>query len=74
MIYNSTGKLKADTPSQTHLQGTQSRNTEANLAKEPALRQRFRDTPCHGGYRPSIQNTETKGQHTIGSLAKYGQT
>jgi len=27
-------------PSQAHLQGTQSRNTKANLAKEPALCQR----------------------------------
>jgi hypothetical protein len=35
-------KCLADAPSQAHLQGTQSRHTEANLAKEPALFQRFR--------------------------------
>lgn len=40
----------ADAPSQAHLQGTQSRPTKANLAKEPALFQRFWDTPCHGGH------------------------
>jgi len=34
-----------NTPRQAHLQGTQSRHTKANLAKEPALCQRFRDTP-----------------------------
>jgi len=33
-----------DTPSQAHLQGTQSRHTEANLAKEPALCQRTGNT------------------------------
>jgi len=47
------------------LQGTQSRHTKANLAKEPALFQRFRDTPCFGGHRLSIQITKTKGEHTI---------
>ena len=35
------GKIKADAPSQAHLQGTQSRHTKANLAKEPALFLRF---------------------------------
>jgi len=33
-----------DTPSQAHLQGTQSRHTKANLAKEPALCQRTGNT------------------------------
>ncbi len=37
-------------PSQAHLQGTQSRHTEANLAKEPALFPRFLDTPYFGGH------------------------
>ena len=58
----------ANAPSQAHLQGTQSRHTKANLAKEPALCQRFRDTPCHGGHRHSIQVTKTKGEHITGSL------
>jgi hypothetical protein len=31
---------RPNTPSQAHLQGTQSRDTKANLAKEPALCQR----------------------------------
>jgi hypothetical protein len=35
----------ANTPSQAHLQGTQSRYTKANLAKEPALFLRFQWTP-----------------------------
>jgi hypothetical protein len=43
----------ADAPSQAHLQGAQSRHTKANLAKEPALFPRFRDTPCFVGH--SIQ-------------------
>jgi len=50
------------------LQGTQSRHTKANLAKEPALFQRFRDTLRHGGHRHSIQVTKTKGEHITGSL------
>ena len=58
----------ADAPSQAHLQGTQSRHTKANLAKELALCQRFRDTPYFGGHRLSIQITKTKGEHTTGSL------
>jgi hypothetical protein len=37
-----------DAPSQAHLQGTQSRHTKANLAKEPALFLRFRDILRHG--------------------------
>jgi hypothetical protein len=64
----------ADAPSQAHLQGTQSRHTEANLAKEPALFQRFRDTPCHGGYSLSIQVTKKKGEHTTGSWLLCWQT
>ena len=59
---------RPNTPSQAHLQGTQSRHTKANLAKEPALFQRFRDTLCHGGHRHSIQVTKTKGEHITGSL------
>jgi hypothetical protein len=66
--------LTANAPSQAHLQGTQSQHTEANLAKEPALFPRFRDTPYFGGHRHSIQVTKTKGEHTTGGLAKYGQT
>ena len=41
----------ANAPSQAHLQGTQSRHTKANLAKEPALFPRFLDTPNFGGHR-----------------------
>ena len=63
-----------EAPSQAHLQGTQSRHTKANLAKEPALFLRIRDTLRHGGYILSIQVTKTKGEHITGSLAKYGQT
>ena len=35
----------SNAPSQAHLQGTRSRDTKANLAKEPALFPRFWDTP-----------------------------
>ena len=58
----------ANAPSQAHLQGTQSQPTKANLAKEPALFLRFRDTPCHGGHRHSIQVTKTKGEHITWGL------
>jgi hypothetical protein len=51
------------------LQGTQGRHTKANLAKEPALFPRFRDTPSHGGDRNSIQITKTKGEHITWSAA-----
>ena len=54
----------ANPPSQAHLQGTQSRHTKANLAKEPALFPRFRDTPYFVGHRHSVQVTKTKGEHT----------
>ena len=37
--------MRTDTPSQAHLQGTQSRHTKANLAKEPALYQRTARPP-----------------------------
>ena len=60
-------------PSQAHLQGTQSLHTDANLAKEPALFQRFRDTLRHGGHIPSIQITNTKGEHTTGGFMQVGQ-
>jgi len=66
--------MTANAPSQAHLQGTQNRHTKANLAKEPALCRRFRDTPYFVGHIPSIQVTKTKGEHTTGGLAKYGQT
>jgi hypothetical protein len=38
------------TPSQAHLQGTQSQHTKSNLAKEPALFPRFWDTSNFGGH------------------------
>jgi len=44
-------KTIANAPSQAHLQGTQSRHTKANLAKDPALFLCFRDTPRQGGHR-----------------------
>ena len=56
------------------MQGAQSRHTKANLAKEPALFPRFRDTPCFVGHILSIQITKTKGEHTTGSLLLYWQT
>jgi hypothetical protein len=37
--------VRPNAPSQAHLQGTQSRHTKANLAKEPALCQRTTHTP-----------------------------
>ena len=64
----------ADAPSQAHLQGTLSRHTKANLAKEPALFLRFRDTLHHGGHKLSIQVTKTKGEHITGSLLLCWQT
>jgi len=36
---------RPNAPSQAHLQGTQSRHTKANLAKEPALCQRTAHSP-----------------------------
>jgi hypothetical protein len=36
---------RPNAPSQAHLQGTQSRHTKANLAKEPALCQRTANPP-----------------------------
>ncbi len=47
---------------------------KANLAKEPALFLRFRDTPHHGGHILSIQVTKTKGEHITGSLLLCWQT
>ena len=61
--------MKANAPSQAHLQGTQSRHTKANLAKEPALFLRFRDTLRFGGNIHSLRHTKTKGEHTTGGLA-----
>jgi len=49
---------------------TDSRHTKS----EPALCQRFRDTPYFGGHRLSIQITKTKGEHTTGSLLLCWQT
>ena len=40
--------------------------------KEPALFQRFRDTPYFGGHRHSVQITKTKGEHTTAALAAMG--
>ena len=54
----------ANAPSQAHLQGTQNPYTKANLAKEPALFQRFRDTPYLVGHIHSVRHTKTKGEHT----------
>lgn len=62
--------MKADTPSQAHLQGTQSQHTKANLAKEPALFQRFRDTPYFFGHIHSVRHIKTKGEHTTWVLPK----
>ncbi len=61
-------KKLADAPGQAHLQGTQRQHTKANLAKEPALFLRFRDTPCFVGHILSTQVTMTKGEHTTGGL------
>jgi hypothetical protein len=58
-------RIDTNTPSQAHLQGTQSRHTEANLAKEPALFLRFRDTPYLVGNKLSVRHTKTKGEHTV---------
>ena len=65
---------KANAPRQAHLQGTQSLGTKANLAKEPALFLRFRDTPYLGRHILSIQSTKTKGEHITGSLLLCWQT
>jgi len=56
--------VSADAPSQAHLQGTQSQHTKANLAKEPALFLRFRDTPCFIGHSMRF-DTPDKGERTI---------
>ena len=58
-----------DAPSLTHLQGTQSRHTIANLAKELALYQHFWDTLCHGVKRTSILFTNTKDEIITGLAA-----
>ncbi len=65
---------KGTAPSQALLQGTKSRHTKANLAKEPALFLRFRDTLRHAGHSHSIQVTKTKGEHITGSLLLCWQT
>jgi hypothetical protein len=49
-------------------QGAQLHHTKANLAKEPALFRRFRDTPYFGGTKLSIQVTKMKGEHTTFGL------
>ena len=74
LIQSCRGDNYSDAPSQAHLQGTQNKHTEANLAKEPALFQRFRDTLRHGGHRHSIQVTKTKGEHITGGLLLCWQT
>ncbi|MBK8775848.1 MAG: hypothetical protein IPM10_13765 [Chitinophagaceae bacterium] len=45
---------RPNAPSQAHLQGTQSRHTKANLAKEPALCQRTAHTPQQDEYLSSF--------------------
>jgi hypothetical protein len=62
--------IKAGAPSQAHLQGTQSRHTKPNLAKEPALCQPFRDTPYFIRHLPLVRHTKTKGEHTTWVLPK----
>ncbi len=51
-------------PRQAHLQGTQNPHTKPTLQKEPALCQRFWDTPCHGGHRLNIFRTNTNCEQT----------
>jgi hypothetical protein len=46
--------ILTNAPSQAHLQSAQRRHTEANLAKDPALFPRFRDTPYFSGQRRHI--------------------
>lgn len=46
--------MNADEPSEAHLQGPQSRHTKANLAKEPVLCRRFRNTLYFVGHRTEI--------------------
>src|SRR5438552_6990971 len=67
---NDCNKGLANAPSQAHLQGTQSRQTKANLAKEPALFLRFQDTHYFAGHILSVQSIKTKGEHTTGVLPK----
>jgi len=54
------------------LQGSQCQHSKANLAKEPALFPRFRDTPYSVGHNLSTQITKTKGEHTTKVFAKAG--
>jgi len=63
---------KGTAPSQAHLQGTQSRHTEANLAKEPALCQRTGNT-LRWDTDPNY-STEEKGEHITGGFMLCWQT
>ena len=74
-----TGKLrKSYSNSQRTKSGTFARHTKpthkANLAKEPGLFQRFRDTPYFVGHILSILITKTKGERITGSLLLCWQT
>ena len=56
--------MRTDTPSQAHLQGTQSRHTKANLAKEPALFLRFLGHTLSNKTQYAGGHTLTKGKRT----------
>jgi hypothetical protein len=56
---------KANAPSQAHLQGTQSRHTKANLAKEPALFLRFLGHTLSNRTQYAAGHTPTKGERTV---------
>ncbi len=60
-------------PSQAHLQGTQSRHTKANLAKEPALFLRFRDTPYFGGHRLQFKSPRRRANIQQGVCCYAGR-
>ena len=59
-------------PSQAHLQGTQSRHTKANLAKEPALCQRTGNT-LRCDTDPHYRRPRRKGMRTTRGLAIVGR-
>jgi len=63
-------QTRPNAPSQAHLQGTQSRYTKANLAKEPALCQRTTHTPqrteflsASSKYISKLQDSTPKPTH-----------
>ena len=61
----------ANAPSQAHLQGTQSRRTKANLAKEPALCQRTGHT-LRCDTDPHYRWPRRKGERTTWVLLQVG--